>query len=69
LILYLRRDLRDTDIPHRTKTRELILQHWRERFYAAQSGVEGVAVRAISFTADMWSADKLDSYLAMMAHW
>ncbi|KAI6097774.1 hypothetical protein EDD17DRAFT_1504918 [Pisolithus thermaeus] len=27
-------------------------------FYAAQSGVE-----------DMWSADKLDSYFAMTAHW
>ncbi|KIK16520.1 hypothetical protein PISMIDRAFT_113223, partial [Pisolithus microcarpus 441] len=23
----------------------------------------------ISFTADVWSADKLDSYLVMMAHW
>ncbi|KIK26914.1 hypothetical protein PISMIDRAFT_76968, partial [Pisolithus microcarpus 441] len=23
----------------------------------------------ISFTADMWSADKLNSYFAMMAHW
>ncbi|KAI6024540.1 hypothetical protein EDC04DRAFT_2606341 [Pisolithus marmoratus] len=27
------------------------------------------AVGVISFTADIWSADKLDSYLAMMAHW
>ncbi|KIK23163.1 hypothetical protein PISMIDRAFT_44712, partial [Pisolithus microcarpus 441] len=27
------------------------------------------AVGAISFTADVWSADKLDSYLAMTAHW
>ncbi|KIK17982.1 hypothetical protein PISMIDRAFT_110388 [Pisolithus microcarpus 441] len=32
LILYLRCDLWDTDIPHRTKTCELILQCWRERF-------------------------------------
>ena len=23
----------------------------------------------ISFTADIWSADNLDSYLAMTAHW
>ncbi|KAI6046729.1 hypothetical protein EDC04DRAFT_2597848 [Pisolithus marmoratus] len=27
------------------------------------------AIGAISFTADIWSADKLDSYLVMMAHW
>ncbi|KIK13446.1 hypothetical protein PISMIDRAFT_118865 [Pisolithus microcarpus 441] len=32
LILYLHRDLWDTDIPHHTKTCELILQHWREHF-------------------------------------
>ncbi|KAI6046648.1 hypothetical protein EDC04DRAFT_2597783 [Pisolithus marmoratus] len=27
------------------------------------------AIGVISFTADIWSTDKLDSYLAMMAHW
>ncbi|KAI6041936.1 hypothetical protein EDC04DRAFT_2601246 [Pisolithus marmoratus] len=27
------------------------------------------AIGVISFTADIWSADKLDSYLVMMAHW
>ncbi|KIK20636.1 hypothetical protein PISMIDRAFT_105384 [Pisolithus microcarpus 441] len=32
LILYLHHDLQDTDIPHHTKTHELILQHWRECF-------------------------------------
>ncbi|KIK15345.1 hypothetical protein PISMIDRAFT_79750, partial [Pisolithus microcarpus 441] len=68
LILYLRRDLQDTDIPHRTKTHELILQRWRERFMQLRVELK-VAVRAISFTADVWSADKLDSYFAMMAHW
>ncbi|KIK16557.1 hypothetical protein PISMIDRAFT_72240, partial [Pisolithus microcarpus 441] len=68
LILYLRHDLRDTDIPHRTKTRELILQRWREHFMQLRVELKRV-VGAISFTADVWSADKLDSYLAMVAHW
>ncbi|KIK19126.1 hypothetical protein PISMIDRAFT_72471, partial [Pisolithus microcarpus 441] len=68
LILYLRRDLRDTDIPHRTKTPELILQCWQERFMQLRVELK-VAVGAISFTADVWSADKLDSYFAMTAHW
>ncbi|KIK16771.1 hypothetical protein PISMIDRAFT_72771, partial [Pisolithus microcarpus 441] len=64
LILYLCHDLWDTDIPHHTKTRELILQHWREHFMQLRR-----AVGVISFTADVWSADKLDSYLVMTAHW
>ncbi|KIK12108.1 hypothetical protein PISMIDRAFT_49361, partial [Pisolithus microcarpus 441] len=68
LILYLHHDLRDTDIPHCTKTRELILQRWRERFMQLRVELK-VAVGAISFTADVWSAEKLDSYFAMMAHW
>ncbi|KIK13773.1 hypothetical protein PISMIDRAFT_78761, partial [Pisolithus microcarpus 441] len=47
---------------------ELILQHWQECFMQLKVELK-VAVRVISFTADVWSTDKLDSYLAMMAHW
>ncbi|KIK14686.1 hypothetical protein PISMIDRAFT_49034, partial [Pisolithus microcarpus 441] len=47
---------------------ELILQCWQEHFMQLRVELKRV-VRAISFTADMWSADKLDSYLVMMAHW
>ncbi|KIK15655.1 hypothetical protein PISMIDRAFT_32405, partial [Pisolithus microcarpus 441] len=47
---------------------ELILQHWQEHFMQLRVELKRV-VRAISFTADVWSADKLDSYLAMTAHW
>ncbi|KIK14907.1 hypothetical protein PISMIDRAFT_116245, partial [Pisolithus microcarpus 441] len=68
LILYLHHNLWDTDIPHCTKTHELILQHWQEHFMQLRVELKR-AVGVISFTADMWSADKLDSYLAMMAHW
>ncbi|KIK22926.1 hypothetical protein PISMIDRAFT_47140, partial [Pisolithus microcarpus 441] len=47
---------------------EPILQHWQECFMHLRVELK-VAVGAISFTADMWSADKLDSYFVMTAHW
>ncbi|KAI6101866.1 hypothetical protein F5141DRAFT_1218057 [Pisolithus sp. B1] len=68
LILYLCHNLQDTDIPHCTKTCELIFQHWQECFMQLRVELKR-AVGVISFTADVWSADKLDSYLAMTAHW
>ncbi|KAI6011624.1 hypothetical protein EDC04DRAFT_2609799 [Pisolithus marmoratus] len=58
----------DTDIPHHTKTHELILQRWQEHFMQLRVELKR-AIGMISFTADIWSADKLDSYLVMMAHW
>ncbi|KIK19935.1 hypothetical protein PISMIDRAFT_43100, partial [Pisolithus microcarpus 441] len=47
---------------------EPILQRWQEHFMQLRVELKRV-VGVISFTADVWSADKLDSYLAMMAHW
>lgn len=32
LIRFLRRDIKESDIPHRTKLRELILQAWTDDF-------------------------------------
>ncbi|KAI5991329.1 hypothetical protein EDC04DRAFT_2911606 [Pisolithus marmoratus] len=68
LILYLHQDLWDTDIPHHTKTHKLVLQCWQEHFMQLRVELKR-AIGAISFTADIWSADKLNSYLAMTAHW
>ncbi|KIK22790.1 hypothetical protein PISMIDRAFT_11356 [Pisolithus microcarpus 441] len=68
LVDFIISDNQDTDIPHCTKTRELILQCWQECFMQLRVELKR-AVRAISFTADVWSADKLNSYLVMMAHW
>lgn len=86
LLLLLRGDLRDTDIPRRTKTRELILEAWLDHFLrlkrdlkvcprrfavasTASSDIPQRAVGQISFTADLWSSDNLNPYLAITAHW
>ncbi|KIM61339.1 hypothetical protein SCLCIDRAFT_122302 [Scleroderma citrinum Foug A] len=68
LLLLLCNNLKDSDIPHCTKMRELVLQAWRDYFAALKANLKK-ATGEISFTSDLWSADNLDSYLAMTAHW
>ncbi|KAI5981995.1 hypothetical protein EDC04DRAFT_2916032 [Pisolithus marmoratus] len=68
LILNLHHNLQDTDIPHHTKTCKLVLQHWQEHFMQLRVELKR-AIGAISFTADIWSANKVDSYLVMTTHW
>ncbi|KAI6041974.1 hypothetical protein EDC04DRAFT_2601279 [Pisolithus marmoratus] len=68
LVDFIVSDNQDTDIPHHTKTHKLVLQHWGECFMQLRVELKR-AIGAVSFTADIWSADKLDSYLVMMAHW
>ncbi|KIM58676.1 hypothetical protein SCLCIDRAFT_127646 [Scleroderma citrinum Foug A] len=68
LLLLLRNNLKDSDIPHHTKTWELILQAWQDYFVVLKADLKKAAGE-ISFTSDLWSADNLDSYLAMTAHW
>jgi len=40
LLLLLRNNLKDSDIPHRTKTRELVLQAWRDYFVALKADLK-----------------------------
>ncbi|KAF8546176.1 hypothetical protein OG21DRAFT_1379316, partial [Imleria badia] len=61
-------DLRDTDIPHRTKTWELILEAWLDHLMRLKRDLK-VQPSEISFTADIWSSGSLDPYLAITAHW
>ncbi|KAH7903782.1 hypothetical protein BJ138DRAFT_987404, partial [Hygrophoropsis aurantiaca] len=61
-------DLRNSDIPHRTKLRELILDAWRKYFTALKRDLANAAGR-VSFTTDIWSDDNLRPFLAMTAHW
>ncbi|KAF9220320.1 hypothetical protein BS17DRAFT_643330, partial [Gyrodon lividus] len=61
-------NITDSDIPHRTKTHELILNNFRMMFTALQAELL-VAVGAISFTADIWLSESLNPYLAVTAHW
>ncbi|KIM61363.1 hypothetical protein SCLCIDRAFT_122239 [Scleroderma citrinum Foug A] len=68
LLLLLHNNLKDSDIPHHMKTWELVLQAWQDYFVVLKADLKK-AVGEISFTSDLWSADNLDSYLAMMTHW
>ena len=40
LLLLLRNNLKDSDIPHRTKTQELVLQAWRDYFVALKADLK-----------------------------
>jgi len=68
LLLLLRSDLQDKDIPHRTKLREAIIETWESHFKALRLELAD-AVGKVSFTADLWSDKNLRSYLCITAHW
>ncbi|KAF8546659.1 hypothetical protein OG21DRAFT_1374340, partial [Imleria badia] len=61
-------DLRDNEIPHRTKLHKLVLKAWKEYFVAVKQNLANAAGR-ISFTTDIWSDSEMHPYLALMAHW
>ena len=85
LLLLLRSDLKDSDIPHRTKQRELLLQAWKDYFQILRSNLAAclppspltflliffiqAALGQVSFTMDIWSDQLRRPYLAMTAHW
>ena len=85
LLLLLRSDLKDSDIPRRTKLRELLLQAWKDYFQVLHSSFVAclppllcslfsfyliqAAVGHISFTMDLWTDQLRRPYLAMTAHW
>lgn len=84
LLRLLRKDLRESDIPHWTKLRELIVETWYEYFDALKQDM-AVSVRLfyltkylmffqkaegkISFTSDLWSDENRHPFMALMAHW
>jgi hypothetical protein len=68
LLLLLRSDLKDKDIPHRTKLREAIIETWDCHFKALRLELAD-AVGKVSFTADLWSDKNLRSYICITAHW
>ncbi|KAG2335277.1 hypothetical protein BDR05DRAFT_846573, partial [Suillus weaverae] len=45
-----------------------IIKAWQEYFVTLKDDMAN-AVGTISFTADIWSARALGTYLAMSAHW
>jgi hypothetical protein len=85
LLLSVGGDFTESQIPGRTKLRELVIQAWRDYFeqlrrdlavslvYLLQYFFSGfciqMALGQISFTMDIWSDPLLQSYLALTAHW
>lgn len=84
MLRVLRPELQDTDIFHRTKIRELILQAFDEYFAVLKldlavsvqlsripqiSDIFQTAQGKVSFTSDMWSNSKLRPFMAVTAHW
>ncbi|KIK77452.1 hypothetical protein PAXRUDRAFT_166810, partial [Paxillus rubicundulus Ve08.2h10] len=69
LILYCcPQNITDPDIPHHTKTYEVILNNFGMMFTVLQANLL-MAMREMSFTADIWSSESLNPYLAVTAHW
>jgi hypothetical protein len=85
LMLLLQNDLKDSMIPHCTKMHELIVNAWKRYFQTLKADLTvplSIMIRLlhtnpliqkaageISVTADMWSDQNHQSYLAMTAHW
>ncbi|KZP20378.1 hypothetical protein FIBSPDRAFT_954545 [Athelia psychrophila] len=68
LFLMLREELRDEDIPHRTKVCKCILEVWDEHLEQLADQMKG-SLSKISFTTDMWSDTNLTPFMAITAHW
>ncbi|KAF9545852.1 hypothetical protein CPC08DRAFT_589654, partial [Agrocybe pediades] len=60
-------DLRDGDIPHRTKLTEIIFQSYRREWLKLVRTLQESEGR-ISFTSDLWSDTNLRSFMAVTAH-
>ncbi|KAJ3823479.1 hypothetical protein F5880DRAFT_1467496, partial [Lentinula raphanica] len=68
MLLYIGSNLRERDIPHRTRLSELILEqygvHWKRIVLEMKA-----SLGRISFTSDMWSNGVLKGFMAITAHY
>ncbi|TEB26169.1 hypothetical protein FA13DRAFT_1586269, partial [Coprinellus micaceus] len=60
--------LDNSDIPHRTRLAQLIVQSFAKEY---QNMVDEIAASLgrVSFTSDIWSRHNLQSYMAVTAHY
>ncbi|KAJ7362435.1 hypothetical protein DFH08DRAFT_950698 [Mycena albidolilacea] len=68
LLLMLRESLQESDIPHRTKLRQRIIEAWIQYYKELKSELEQ-SLGKISFTVDVWSSKAMQSYLSITIHW
>ncbi|KAJ3804061.1 hypothetical protein F5876DRAFT_27096, partial [Lentinula aff. lateritia] len=61
-------NLHESDIPHRTRLTELILEQYEKHWKNVMSEMKASLGR-ISFTMDMWSNGVLKGFMAITAHY
>ncbi|KAG1737505.1 uncharacterized protein EDB91DRAFT_1040512, partial [Suillus paluster] len=57
----------DTELPHRTKITQMVLDEYRREYNRAKDDIKN-ALGCISMTTDLWSDLNRDSYMAVTAH-
>ncbi|KAF7333764.1 HAT family dimerization domain-containing protein [Mycena venus] len=68
IFLMLRSELKDYDIPHRTKIRERVMEVWEEHLKTLETEM-GNAIGKISATMDLWTDLQKIPYMVVTAHW
>ncbi|KAF7328561.1 HAT family dimerization domain-containing protein [Mycena venus] len=68
IFLMLRSELKDSDIPHRTKIRKRIIEVWDEHLAHLESEM-ATAIGKISTTMDLWTDRQKIPFMAVTAHW
>ncbi|KAF7326526.1 HAT family dimerization domain-containing protein [Mycena venus] len=68
IFLMLRAELKDSDIPHRTKIRKRIIEIWDEHLNTLQREM-AAAIGMISTTMDMWTDKQKKPFMAVTTHW
>ncbi|THU88276.1 hypothetical protein K435DRAFT_608501, partial [Dendrothele bispora CBS 962.96] len=68
LLLYIGADIQDSDIPHRTKLSQLIVQQFQKEYSKMIGDIQN-ALGRLSWTSDIWSRINLESYLAVTVHY
>ncbi|KAF7372427.1 HAT family dimerization domain-containing protein [Mycena venus] len=68
IFLMLRAELKDSDIPHRTKIRKRIIEIWDEHLNTLQCEM-AAAIGMISTTMDMWTDKQKKPFMAVTTHW
>ncbi|KAJ3557704.1 hypothetical protein NP233_g11674 [Leucocoprinus birnbaumii] len=67
LLMLLREDLEDSDIPHRNFLRSCILVTWHEFLAEIKTEVEK-SLGKVSLTADIWTDENLTPFIGVTAH-
>ncbi|EIW78980.1 hypothetical protein CONPUDRAFT_36420, partial [Coniophora puteana RWD-64-598 SS2] len=65
LLLYSNIELKEKELPHRTKLMQLVMESFDVEYAKILSGIEG----RVSFASDLWTDPKLVSFMAVTIHY